>query len=111
MLFSLNVLDEMQDKFGSFENLAEIMQGKDSIKNIKWLFARLINEGADEGEPEITEQQAGKLIHLGNFLGIQEAIFKAFNIGTSGTTEPPEDEDAGYEEDSDNLKNAHSGQE
>lgn len=109
MLFSLNVLDEMQDKFGSFENLGEIMSGKDSIKNVKWLFARLINEGADEGEPEITETQAGKLIHLGNFMGIQEAIFKAFNIGTSGTEEPPEDDED--DEDGNNEKNAQSGQE
>lgn len=28
MLFSLNVLDEMQDKFGGFDKMAEALEGK-----------------------------------------------------------------------------------
>jgi hypothetical protein len=92
LLFSLNVLDEMQDKFGGYDKLSEALSGPPAIKNLKWLLARLINEGAAEGEPEITEQAAGKLIHVGNLPDIKAAIFAAFSMGTAGTPEPEETE-------------------
>ena len=47
LLFSLNVIDEMQDKFGGFDKLAEMLIGKDGIKNLRWLLTLLLNEGAD----------------------------------------------------------------
>ena len=51
LLFSLNALDEIQDKFGGYDKLAEVFSqdNKDWIKNTKWLLALLINEGAEEG--------------------------------------------------------------
>lgn len=42
LLFSLNVIDEMQDKFGGFDKLAEMLKGKDGIKNLRWLLT-LVN--------------------------------------------------------------------
>ena len=33
LLFSLNAIDEMQDKFGGFDRLDKVLSGKDSIKN------------------------------------------------------------------------------
>ena len=33
LLFSLNAIDEMQDKFGGFDRLDTVLSGKDSIKN------------------------------------------------------------------------------
>lgn len=111
-LFSLNVMDEMQDKFGGFDKLSEIVRGPDMVKNVRWLLTRLLNEGADEGEPELTEKQVGKLVHAGNLNYIIESIFKAFNVGTAGNETPteaedePEPDDEGAEE---TEKNAMGG--
>ena len=81
LLFSLNVIDEMQDKFGGFDKLAEMLKGKDGIKNLRWLLTLLLNEGADDGEEQLTEKQVGKMIHTGNFNEVKTAIFKAFAMG------------------------------
>lgn len=89
LLFSLNALDEVQDKFGGYDKLHEIFNqnNKDWIKNTKWLLALLINEGQEEGEPEVTERQVGRWIHTGNIKEVQTAILKTFALGTSGNAE------------------------
>lgn len=108
LLFSLNVIDEVQDRFGSFENLEVVMTGKDSIKNLRWLLTTLLNEGADEGEAELTEKEVGRMIHTGNFNEVKGAIFKAFALGNRGNTEPIEAEgDEG--EDDEEEGNAQAG--
>lgn len=110
LLFSLNAIDEMQDKFGGFDRLDKVLSGKDSIKNIRWLLTVLLNEGAEESEEELTEKQVGRLIHTGNFAEVKSAIFKAFSMGNNGTPEPPErDEDE--DEDEDGEKNMTAGKE
>ena len=114
LLFSLNAIDELQDKFGGFDRLDEILKGADSIKNLKWILTLLLNEGAiytqimnekpiDEAEV-LTEQHVGRLIHTGNFADMKTAIFKAFAIGNTGSESPPEDEDT----DDDEEKNAQA---
>jgi len=95
LLFSLNALDEIQDKFGGYDKLDEVFN-KDNpnmIKDLKWLLTLLINEGADEGEPELTEKQVGRLIHLGNFNEVQNAIYAAFAYGASGGAKADADEE------------------
>ena len=111
LLFSLNAIDEMQDKFGGFDRLDEVLSGRDSIKNLRWLLTVLLNEGAEEGEPELTEKQVGKLIHTGNFAEVKDAIFKAFSMGNNGTEEPParDDEEDDDEEDGAEEKNTQAG--
>lgn len=111
LLFSLNALDEIQDKFGGYDKLAEVFnqENKDWIKNTKWLFTLLINEGAEEGEPEVTEQQVGRWIHTGNIVEVQSAILRAFTVGTSGNVETQEEE-PGENNDGANEGNAESGQ-
>ena len=112
LLFSLNVIDEMQDKFGGFDKLAEMLKGKDGIKNLRWLLTLLLNEGADDGEEQLTEKQVGKMIHTGNFNEVKTAIFRAFAMGNSGTTEPPQDdEDDEPEYAEEERKNAQAGKE
>ena len=115
LLFSLNAIDEMQDKFGGFDRLDEVLSGKDSIKNLRWLMTVLLNEGAEEGEAELTEKQVGKLIHTGNFADVKTAIFKAFSMGNTGTTEPPEAEGEEEDDEADGEqeaeKNAGAGKE
>ena len=88
LLFSLNAIDEMQDKFGGFDRLDTVLSGKDSIKNLRWLLTVLLNEGAEDDEEPLTEKQVGKLIHTGNFAEVKTAIFKAFSMGNNGTPEP-----------------------
>ncbi len=113
LLFSLNALDEVQDKFGGIDKMGDAMSGSGAIKNIKWLLTLLINEGADDGEEELTEKQVGRMIHTGNFAEIQQAIFKAFSMGNSGTASPEEIEGEDEEEedaDGEEGKNSQSGQ-
>lgn len=109
LLFSLNALDELQDKFGGFDKLHEIMNGKDKLKNVRWLLTLLINEGAAEDEEQLTEKQVGKLIHTGNFINVQQAIYSAFAIGNKGD-EPEEVTDPEDEEEENTEKNSQSGQ-
>ncbi len=111
LLFSLNALDEIQDKVGGYDKLAEVFNqdNKDWIKNTKWLLALLINEGAEEGEPEVTEKQVGRWIHTGNIIEVQSAILKAFAVGTNGDKEPQEEEQ-GENNDGTDEGNAESGQ-
>lgn len=94
LLFSLNALDEIQDKFGGYDKLTELFNqdNPDWIKNTKWLLTMLINEGAEDGEPELTEKQVGRMIHTGNIMDIQSAMLKAFSVGTSGDKEETPEE-------------------
>ena len=102
ILFSLNVIDEIQDKFGNFENLAEYLNGSDTIKNLRWLLTILLNEGAGEDEEKLTEKQVGKMIHLGNFTEVRDMIFAAFAMGNPPSESPAESDD---ETDVDEEKN------
>lgn len=113
LLFSLNALDEIQDKFGGYDKLGEVFDqdNKDWIKNTKWLLALLINEGAEEGEAEVNEKQVGRWIHTGNIFEVQSAILKAFAVGTNGGGEAAEDEEEpGGNNDGADGGNAESGQ-
>ena len=109
LLFSLNAIDEMQDKFGGFDRLDTELSGKDSIKNLRWLLTVLLNEGAEDDEEPLTEKQVGKLIHTGNFAEVKTAIFKAFSMGNNGTPEPPEQD--GEDDEEDIEKNMTAGKE
>ena len=114
LLFSLNALDEIQDKFGGYDKLGEVFnqENKDWIKNTRWLFTLLINEGAEEGEQEVTEKQVGRWIHTGNILEVQSAILKAFAVGTTGNKEPAatDNKEPGENNDGTDEGNAESGQ-
>lgn len=100
ILFSLNVIDQIQDRFGSFDDLTTYLSGTGAIKNLRWLLTLLLNEGAETGEDILTEAQVGKMIHLGNFKAVQKAIFEAFAIGNPAPEEGEgtDEEDSGEEE-------------
>lgn len=104
LLFSLNALDELQERFGSIEELPKLMQGKDKFRNVRTLLTILLNEGDQNGEV-LTEQQVGRLIHTGNFVAVQASIMAAFNKGANGGEDPAERQ-AGTDE-----KNLTGGQE
>ena len=89
LLFSLNALDEMQDRFGGYDKLDKAFDQSNPtmIKDLRWLLTLIINEGMEEGETPLTEQQVGKLIHIGNLPQIKDAIFSAFAYSTNGGEE------------------------
>jgi len=108
MLFSLNALDEIQDKFGGYDKLDTVLSdSRDMIKNIRWLFTLLLNEGRPEGEPELTEKEVGRLIHVGNLNDIKGAIFGAFAYGATGGEET-ETEETSAEVDEGNTTSAQA---
>lgn len=93
LLFSLNALDEMQDRFGGYDKLDKAFDQNNPtmIKDLRWLLTLVINEGLEEGEEPLTEKQVGKLIHLGNLVAIKDAIFSAFAFSVNGGEEKTED--------------------
>lgn len=111
LLFSLNALDALQDKYGGYDKLGDIFNenNKDIFKDLRWLLTLLINEGLEDDEPEFTEQRIGKLIHLGNIGEIKSAIYKSFAYGVNGGEQPDETDSA--EETEDDEGNRQSAQE
>lgn len=92
LLFSLNALDEMQERFGGYDKLHEVFNqnNKDWVKDTRWLFTLLINEARlaeNENAETLSEQKVGRLINAGNLREIQQAIFAAFATGTTGEKE------------------------
>ena len=89
LLFSLNALDEVQEKFGGYDKLSEVFN-KDNpnlFKDTRWLLTLLINEALlaeDENAQLLEEKRVGRLIHAGNLQEVQNAIFKSFYRGTAG---------------------------
>lgn len=97
LLFSLNALDEVQEKYGGYDKLAEVFNDKNPnlFKDTRWLLTLLINEGLlaeDESAQMLDEKKVGRLIHAGNLQEVQTAIFKSFAQGTAGDGEE-QDED------------------
>ena len=91
LLFSLNALDEVQEKFGGYDKLSEVFN-KDN--------PNLINEALlaeDENAQLLEEKRVGRLIHAGNLQEVQSAIFKSFYRGTAGDNSDTENENDGEE--------------
>lgn len=103
IIFDLNVLDEVNDKFGGFDKLAEKLNGAERAKNLRWLATLMLNEAMDEEETPLTEKQVGRMIHAGNLRNVEKAILGAISAGNRG------DEQAD-EEESDDEGNARAGQ-
>lgn len=115
LLFTLNALDEIQEKFGGYDRLGEIFNqnNPDWIKDTKWLLTLLINEGLleeDENAALLDEKQVGRMIHVGNLKEVQRAILASFAAGTSGDKEPGENE-GGQEEENEDTGEAEAAQE
>jgi hypothetical protein len=73
LIFNLNVLEEIQDKYGTLENiLAEAYgnkTGEPSIKALSFMIMSMVNEGIDIDnesknvpEPFITQKQANRML-------------------------------------------------
>lgn len=72
LVFNLNVIEKIQEKYGSYEKWGEMTEGKESEVNIsalKFGITEMINEGIDiENETAeikrefLTEKQIGRII-------------------------------------------------
>lgn len=116
LLFSLNALDAIQERFGGYDKLHEVFnqKNKDWVKDTRWLFALLINEGRladDENAAILSEETVGRLINAENLKDVQNAIFSAFANGTAGTTGPDEAENDEDREEDDEEGETKAGQE
>jgi hypothetical protein len=83
MAFNLNVLEAIQEKYGSldvWQNKIQPKKGEAQIKDIKWTLVTFINEGIEieneNGEKRtlLTEKQLGRMIT--NVTDIAKAITK-----------------------------------
>ena len=85
LIFDLNVMEEIQDEYGTFGKWAELtVQNEPNIKALKFAFFAMVNEGIrvsneDNGtdEPEVTKQFIGRML---TEFGIVEATKKLTNI-------------------------------
>ena len=114
LLFSINALDAIQEKFGGYDKLQEILSSdnKDIFKNIKWLFALLINEARladDENAELLTEDRVGRIVTAGKIGEIKNAIYAAFAKGAAGDGEADEGEKDNEEDDEEGETKAGQG--
>lgn len=87
LLYSLNVMDKLEEKYGDSEKIPELMQGKGKINFIRWFLTELLNEGAEANADIVGEKDVGKLIHAGNLNYVITTMFKACSYGMGGTDE------------------------
>ena len=114
LLFTLNALDEIQEKFGGYDRLGEVFNqnNPDWIKDTRWLLTMLINEGLleeDENAALLDEKQVGRMIHVGNLKEVQRAILASFAAGTTGDKEQGEEEQGHESEDTGEAEAAQEG--
>ena len=106
VIFSFNVLEEIQNKYESFDNWSHIIEGEEligtewekkepKISDINYFIKIAINEGIDlENEktngnrPFITDKQVGRLISEVGVQAISKIIREVIQTSTLGGVEP-----------------------
>lgn len=91
IVFNLNVMEEIQEQYGSLDNWGEITQnnGEAKIKDLKAGIIAMINEGIDieneengTNEPMVTLKQVGRIM---TEVGIAEVTKKIQEITVAST--------------------------
>jgi hypothetical protein len=92
LIFNLNVMESIQDKYESLENWGKLTDGADGEPNVKAVifgFAEMINEGIDMDNEEngtdnkpLTLKQVGRMI---TEVGLAEATKKLNKTVTEST--------------------------
>lgn len=106
VIFSFNVLEEIQNKYGSFDNWSHIIEGEEligtewekkepKISDVKYFIKIAINEGIDlENEKNnqnrkfLTDKQVGRLISEVGVHKISQIIRDVIQTSTIGGIEP-----------------------
>ena len=94
LLFDVNALDEIQDRFDiPITDLSVLIKDqRKTYKVLKFILATLINEAIDDaetGDPHVDEKFIGRKLTPSNLGELQSAVFKAF---TAGNPEADEDD-------------------
>lgn len=100
IVFNLNVMEEIQDKYGSMDKWGEVVQGngEPNIKSLKAGLMAMVNEAIDicneengENTQFITEKQIGRII---SEVGIDEitAVIKEITVKSADTGEEQKNE-------------------
>lgn len=97
LAFNINVLENLQEKYGSFNNWTELVKPTDpkketDIKALKFVFKEMLNEGIDitnedEGTdiPLFNDKQVGRIITEVGIANANEQIMKAITESTKST--------------------------
>jgi hypothetical protein len=92
LVFNLNVMEEIQEQYGSLEKWGEITQGdgEPKVKDLKAGIMAMINEAIDieneengSNETPLTEKQVGRIM---TEVGIQEIVNKIREITVASTS-------------------------
>lgn len=99
LVFNLNVMEALQDKYGSLDKWGELTegsQGEPDIKALKFGFTEMLNEGIeidneDNGtnEPLLTSKQVGRIITEAGLDNVQKKMNEVV-IASAGDTNPNE---------------------
>ena len=91
MVFNLNVMEEIQEKYGSLDAWGEVTQGngEPKIKDLKAGIIAMINEGIEieneesgKNEPTVNEKQLGRIMSR---VGIDVIVKKIQEITIAST--------------------------
>jgi hypothetical protein len=91
IVFNLNVMEEIQDRYGSLDKWGELTQGdgEPRVKDLKYGILAMINEGIDIENEEngtnnslITEKQVGRIM---SEVGIGTVVEKIKEITIAST--------------------------
>lgn len=94
ILFNLNAIDEIQDKFDiSISQLGDIMSDERKVfKVLKGLLAILINEAIDDaenGDPHVDDKFVGRKITVADIPLLKDKVFAAFADGMPAGDDDP----------------------
>ncbi len=90
IIFTINVMEAVQEKYGSFNNWHKLVQqkGEPDIKAIKFFMLEAINEGIDienekthENRAFVTDKQVGRILTEIGFRESASKIFKTISDG------------------------------
>lgn len=91
LVFNLNVMEEIQEKYGSLDNWGKITQGggEPKVKDLKAGIIAMMNEGIDieneekgTNEPMLNEKQVGRIMTA---VGIDVIVQKIREITIAST--------------------------
>lgn len=111
ILFTINAIDEIQTRcnqalFDAVKFVAGAADGAtdaDTLKNFRLILTILLNSNNTE---EVTEQEVGDWVTLGNYRHIAWAILKAYGFSLPD----PDEDDVAEEEEEDTDPNVETGQ-
>jgi len=98
MVFNINVLEDLQTEYGSFQKWGEVVEnsetGEPNIKDLKKGLMLMINEGIDienedksEKEEFVNDRQLGRIISEVGTVDILNAIKNLTSLSTSTDSE------------------------